>query len=386
MRIIWYRPHEAPELYQPRYFPVAFSRAEDTIYLPTLDPLQTIEEAVDQLFQDDLISAVEFDEILTALGERQGPGEPLRESTPFKVPVRMEQFRQVPGLRPFEVQVDPPTCSVLVRDIRWLRLDDEAGEARRRLGVWVWVVGYLDADLVDLDVEETYLADAAGEVIARLTEHPDGYRRPDLDELLDLPDAVHEHHDATFSLTLVFEEPPARATGPAPKPDILHVQLRPLRVQSHVVSWEFNGSEPVYPLLKDAGPSVVLVEGLQQGQLTPEAERRYLDERNAVSEAVGGEFYTEHPVLLIAARMPGSERPPMVPLENWHTPMDLLLRSPLLARVYPRGGPAVVPFSTTITVHSSQPNEIEAAYHFCDRETLPPLERLTVEVLSLREA
>lgn len=389
MRIIWYKPHEAPDLYQPRYFPVAFSRTEDTIYLPTLDPVQAVEESVDQLFQDDLISAAEFAEVLAALDERREAVDPLRETTPYKLPVRMEQFKQVPGLRPFSLDVEPLSCSVLVRDLRWLRVDDEGdgsdGE-QRRLGVWLWVTGYLQADLIDIDVEETYLADAHGEVIARLTEHPRGYRRPDLDAILEDPEIILDCHDANFALTLVFEAPPVRPHGPAPAPDVLRLRLKPLCVRRHQVTWDFGEAEPLYPLIKDAGPSVVLVEGLRSGQLSAEAERRYLDDRNAVSEEEGGPFYAEHPVLLVAARMPQSERPPMVHLDNWRTPVDLLHRCPLSVRLWPEEGPPLAPASITIAVHSNQPNELEASYHFCDLETLPHLSRLTVEVLTVEEA
>lgn len=382
MRIIWYKPHQAPDLYQPRYFPVALARAEDAIYLPTLDPVQTLEEAVDQLFQDELISIEEFDEVLQALYEHRGPNEVLRETTPYKVPLQAEQFAQAPGLRPFRLAIEPSTCSVLVRDIRWLRIPDGNGEEEgRRLGVWLWVAAYLDADLVEIDVEETYLADHRGKTIARLTEHPQGYRREDLDEIAGLRMGSGPH-EINFATTLVFEAPPERRVSRSQNVDVLHLALRPLRVQRHTVDFEFASADVSYPLIKDAGPAVVLVEGVQTGQLSPDSERRFLDERNDLENPDDSPYYAEHPVLLVAARMP-QVCEPAHKLDNWRSPIDLLLRLPLAVRFFGRDGAEITPSSTTIAVQADQPDELEASYHFCALEALPELAGLQVEVLTL---
>lgn len=384
MRIIWYKPHQAPNLYQPRYFPVALARAEDAIYLPTLDPVQTVEEAVDQLFQDELLSVDEFGEVLQALYEHRGPGEPLRETTPYKVPVQPEQFAQAPGLRPFRLAVQPASCSVLVQDIRWLRVaHDEGGEETRRLGVWLWVAAYLDADLVDIDVEETYLSDHRGKTIGRLTEHPQGYRSEDLDDTLGLPLASIPH-EINFATTLVFEAPPQRRGNASQNVDVLHLALRPLRVQRHTVAFEFTDGDVVYPMIKDAGPAVVLVEGVQSGQLSPDDERRFLDERNSLDDPDTDPYHPEHPVLMVAARMP-SLGEPAHKLDNWRSPVDLLLRLPLAVRLYACDGAEIMPSSSTIAVQSDEPNELEAFYHFCDMQALPELAGLQVEVLTLMD-
>lgn len=384
MHIIWYKPHQAPDLYQPRYFPVALARAEDTIYLPTLDPVQTVEEAVDQLFQDDLLSAEEFGEVLHALYEHCGPGESLRETTPYKVPVQPEQFAQAPGLRPFRLAVQPTSCSVLVRDIHWLRTaqDDGEGEARR-LGVWLWLAAYLDADLVDIDVEETYLADHRGKTIARLTEHPQGYRSEELDDTTSLP-LISGPREINFATTLVFEAPPQRLNNASQHVDVLHLTLRPLRVERHTVDFAFAGADVTYPLIKDAGPAVVLVEGVQTGQLSPDSERRFLDERNDLEDPDNVPYHPEHPVLMVAARMP-SLGEPAHRLDNWRSPVDLMLRLPLAVRLYGRDGAEITPSSTTIAVQSDEPNELEAFYHFCGMKALPELASLQVEVLTLAD-
>ena len=382
MRIIWYKPHQAPDLYQPRYFPVALARTEDAVYLPTLDPVQTVEEALDQLFQDDLLSVDEFNEVLEELYEHREPGEALRQTTPYKVPVQPEQFAQAPGLRPFRLSTSPASCSVLVRDLRWLRSEQEEGqEAERRLGVWVWVAAYLDADLIDVDAEETYLADHRGKVIARLTEQPQGYRTEELDELASFaPDSGPR--EINFAMTLVFEAPPPRR--PAQEPDVLHLALRPLRVQRHTVEFEFPSADISYPLIKDAGSAVVLVEGIQNGQLSPDAERRYLDDRNAFDDPDDSPYYPEHPVLMVAARVPSLGLPARQ-LDNWRSPVDLLMRLPLSVRLYGRDGAEITPSSATISVQSDQPDELEAYYHFCALQALPELAGLQVEVLTLAD-
>jgi hypothetical protein len=388
MRIIWYKPHQAPELYQPRYYPVAFSRAEEAIYLPELDPVQTVEEAVDQLFQDDLISVDEFDEVLRALYERQGPGEPLHETTLYKTPVQLSQFEQAPGLRPFRVAMLSENCSVLVREVRWLRVppSGQDDEEQQRLGVWLWIAGCADADLVDFDLEETYLADEHGEEIARLTEFAQGYRPEDLEELVRLPEAARPPMSFHFATTLVFEVPAERQPAASPASDVLRVALRMLRVEREVAEWDFTATAPVYPLIKQVGDVVLLVEGVREGALDPAAERRYLDERNALDEQITEPYYPQHPVFLVAARLPMNMNQVNEPLDNWRTPVDLLQQCPLTVRLQAQDGSEIIPTSVSIRVQSDQPDEWEACYHFCDLREFPPLSGLQVEVLKLIEA
>ena len=387
MRIVWYNPHQPPELYQPRYYPVAFSRADEVIYLPALDPVQTVEEAVDQLFQDDLISVEEFGEVLRALHERLAPGEPLHETTLYKTPVQLTQFDQAPGLRPFRVVVLNEGVSVLVREVRWLRAParGEEEQPQPRLGVWLWVAGCSEADLIEFDLKLTYLADEDGEPIAHLTEFPQGYRRQDLAELVALPQAEREPTAFHFATTLVLEVPPERDGSPSPAPDVLRLALRMLRVQRDVVTWDFGTTPPVYPLIKPAGPSVVLVEGVREGSLDAAAERRYLDERNALDEAITEPYFPEHPVFLVAARLPMTTQDSAGPLDNWRTPIDLLQQCPLTVRLQAEDGSEIIPSSVTIAVQSSQPDEWEASYHFCSIREFPPLSQLQVEVLILAE-
>ncbi|MGE5532118.1 MAG: hypothetical protein ACM3VW_08395 [Bacteroidota bacterium] len=388
MRIIWYKPHQAPELYQPRYYPVAFSRADESIYLPELDPVQLVEEAVDQLFQDDLISAEEFGEVLRALYERQGPGERLHETTLYKTPVQLEQFEQAPGLRPFRVEVLSDSCSVLVREVRWLRVPPrgEDDEEQQRLGVWLWVAGCTDADLVDFDLEETYLADDHGEELARLTEFPQGYRRGNLDELVALPQEAPLPLSFHFATTLVLDVPAEREPAPPAASDVLRVALRMLKVQREVAGWDFTATAPVYPLIKQVGDAVLLVEGVREGALDAGAERRYLDDRNALGEQIAEPYYPEHPVFLVAARLPMEMNQTPGPLDNWRTPVDLLQQCPLTVRLQAHDGSEIVPTSVSIRVQSDQPDEWEACYHFCNLREFPPLRGLEVEVQKLTEA
>lgn len=388
MRIIWYKPHQAPDVYQPRYYPVAFSRAEEAIYLPELDAVQTVEEAVDQLFQDDLISVDEFDEVLRALYQRQAPGEPLHETTLYKTPVQLAQFDDAPGLRAFRVAMLNENCSVLVREVRWLRVPPRGQEEaeQRRLGVWLWIAGCADADLVDFDLEETYLADDRGKEIARLTEFPQGYRRENLEELVRLPDSESQPMNFHFATALVFEVPAERPPCESPASDVLRVALRMLQVQRQVAEWDFTTAEPVYPLIKQVGEVVLLVEGVREGALDPAAERSHLDERNALNEPIAEPYYPQHPVFLVSARLPMNMNQVRGPLDNWRTPVDLLQQCPLTARLQAQDGSEIIPTSVTIRVQSDQPDEWEAHYHFCNLQELPPLSGLQVEVLKLTEA
>ena len=385
MKIIWYKPHEAPNLYQARYFPVVFCRADDTVYLPVLDWVQEVEEAVDRLFRDDLITADEFGEILEQLRQHQQPGEPLRETTPFKVPIGAAVFADAPGLHPFGLRARPKTIFVQVREVRWLGAEGEedGGGPLQRLGVWLWLVGDLAAEVVDIDCEQTYLADYRGKAIARLAERPEPYRGDDdAEEGEGLRGGVRE---TRFALTLVFEAPAPRHLTSATPPDLLHLKLLPLCVRREVARWEFPDGEPVYPLIKSAGESVVLVEGLRQGRLSAEAERRLMDERNALDVESPGPYFVEHPVLLVGARLPARPEPTEPRLPGWRSPVDLLQRCPLGVTLTTREGEELIPVSTTIQVQSSHAEELEASYHFPQLEALPPVASLEVEVLSLVE-
>lgn len=385
MHIAWYQPHQPPSVYQPRYFPVALSRLDDTLYLPALDALQVVEQALDRLFADGLITVDEFDEVLFELHRRQLPGEELHATTLYKVPVQSEQFEEAPGLHPFKLRVRPRGCSVLVRELRWLQAEQEEDkEPERRLGVWLWVATRLPADLVDVDVEHTYLADATGRVIARLAERPQPYARDDLDEQLALRGTRGAAaREARFALTLVFEAPNSRRLGEYAPLDVLHLTLRPLEVHQRLIRWEFTAAAPPYPLIKSTGETTVLVEGIQRGTLSSTSERRLLDERNRLDSEEPGPYYAEHPVLLVTARLPeqagwGEEGSP-----DWRSPLELLSRCPVEVSLRASDGSEIRPLTTTVEVHSSHVEELEAAYHFPQMRELPPVSALQVEVLEV---
>lgn len=387
MRIVWYRPSDTPPVYQPRYFPVCLDRAEDTVYLPTLDPLQVIEEAVDQLFQDDQISVRELDEVLSALYDRV-PREQSDLHRPARSFLQLAQFQQVPGLHPFIVEVHPGTFGAVVPDIRRVRVEMEEDREEERLGIWLWIGGYSEADIIDVDVENTYLADADGEILARLSERPRPYRRPDLDdeenedEPFSRPLGAPGAHEVMYGLNLLLDLPAERESVPGLPLDVLHVHLLRLRVQRQVVEWRFTDEPPVYPLIKDAGSTVVLVEGFRKGQVDAGDERGILDGINQFGNLRPLEYHREHPVLLIAARTAELRQAEYLP-DEWRSPLDLLMRCPLSVTLQREDGRLVEPMSSQISVTSSHTNELEAVYHFWQYEELPEWKVMRVEVLTV---